>query len=176
MFSCNQNGKGARWARVTLVLALVLGMLAVPLVGCSSGDTAKASSSSASSASSDATAGKQSSSAGEAADDMTVTVTMKESVTKATDVDTPLQFAEESIEVKAPEGSNALELLQGTGREVKVEGSGDAAEVTAIGGLENGDAGAGSHWTLQLNGESVAGSPATCMPKNGDTLTWNFVK
>ncbi len=179
MLKVKRNESGTRWAKIALGLALAMGMMAVSLAGCSSGDAAKASSGSAASssaASSGTTAGDQESPAAESANDIMVTVAMKESVTKSTDVDTPLQFAEETIQVKAPEGTNALEFLQATGREVEVQGGGDDTTVTAIGGLENGDAGDGSHWVCQLNGTAIEGTPVSCIPQDGDTLTWNYVK
>ena len=169
--------------------AALLMMGALALAGCSSGGAsgtassgaaaASGTSAAASAASEASTAGSQvtaSDAAAQAGNEITVTVAMKEAVTKATDVDTPLQFAEETIDVQAPAGTSALEFLKGTGREVDVQGEGANAQVIAIGGLENGDAGEGSHWAYLLNDAEQTGSPAECIPQDGDTLTWTFVK
>ncbi len=106
---------------------------------------------------------------------MTISVSLREDVTKSTDVDTPLQFAEEHMSVVAPTGATALEVLESMGREVQTSGEGDAVEVTAIGGLENGAAGEGSHWIYEVNGETGAESPAVCTLSDGDRVQWLFV-
>lgn len=160
------KGRGICTMRSALVGALAVALLAVmacSLAGCgSSGGSAASSASSQSSAASAAPAS-----------DMAISVTLKQDVTSAEAVDTPLQFSEEQIDVKAPAGATALEVLQATGREVQTEGSGSAEQVTAIGGLVNGDA--NGKWTFQVNGEEQSGSPADVVLNDGDTLTWVFV-
>lgn len=176
-------------SKAVLMLGLAAATVCVlALVGCTAGGASSSAASASPSASAAAlsgsasadasTAGTQvtpSEAAAEAGDDITVSVAMKEAVTKATDADTPLQFAEETIGVQAPEGTSALEFLKGTGREVDVQGEGADTEVVSIGGLVNGDAGEGSHWVYELNGVEQTVSPTQCFPQEGDTLTWNFV-
>lgn len=142
------------------------------IAGCSSSGA----SSSAASSSASSSASSQASSQAVQAGDMTIHVTMQEDVTQPTDVDSPLQFAEETIDVVAPDGATALEVLQGMDREVDMTGSGDSTEVIAIGGLENGAAGEGSHWTYAVNGEAQQASPAVRTLSDGDALVWTFVK
>ncbi len=160
-----------------LVSAALLTVGLSVLAGCSSSEGASSASSSAAfsaAASSDVTS--SASSQAVQAGDMTIHVTMQEDVTQSTDVDSPLQFAEETIDIVAPDGATALEVLQGTDREVGMSGSGDSTEVTSIGGLENGAAGEGSHWTYSVNGEVQQASPAVRTLSDGDALVWTFVK
>lgn len=145
------------------VCALVCALM---LVGCAQQPASDSSASDSSAASS---------SAAEQAAEMTVSVSMREDVTKATDVDSPLQFAEEQISVVAPTGATALEVLQATGREIQTSGEGDNTEVTAIGGLANGDAGDASHWMCEVNGETQTASPAVLTLSDGDAMAWIFV-
>lgn len=105
---------------------------------------------------------------------MTIAVQLSEEVTKATDVDTPLQFADEQIDVVAPDGATALEVLKATGREVKTDDSGE--QVIAIGGLENGDAGESSCWIYEVNGAEQHESAAAFTLEDGDALAWKFVR
>lgn len=107
---------------------------------------------------------------------MTIHVTMTQDVTSTEAPDTPLQFAEESIDIVAPEGATALEALQGTDREIQTSGEGDDVEVIAIGGLENGAAGEGSHWSWTVNDEAQKASPAVVALADGDAMVWTFVK
>lgn len=107
--------------------------------------------------------------------DMTIHVAMKQDVTTSEAQDSPIQFADETIDIQALAGATALEVLQGTDREVVTSGSGDDTEVTAIGGLENGAAGAGSHWTYTVNGTEEKASPAVLTLSDGDTMEWTFV-
>lgn len=147
------------------VLACMVGLLA----GCSSGGGN-------SQAASNATPAENTSAATQApAGDITVQVTMQQDAVSAEAQDSPDQFAEETINVQAPEGATALEVLQGTNREVETSGSGDSTEVTAIGGLANGDAGAASHWTWTVNGQEQKASPAVVAMADGDTMVWTFV-
>lgn len=148
------------------VLAASLGALA----GCSgSSDEGPSSSlSAASSASSSAAATPEGS--------ITVHVTMKQDVVSSEAPDSPLQFAEETIDVVAPDGATALEVLQGTDREVKTTGEGDSTEVVAIGALERGADGAGSHWSWTVNDEEQKASPAVVTLSDGDAMVWTFVK
>lgn len=146
--------------------ALVLSPL---MMGCTSGQTAQSGSSSASSA---AVSASSSASSAVPEGDISVEVTLTESVAGSSLQETALQFSEETIAVNAPAGSTALEVLEATGREVKTD---DASEVTAIGGLGNGDAGEGSHWTYTVNGEVQTVSPGECVMQDGDQLTFDFV-
>lgn len=160
---------GMRKAAVVVsaaVLAASLGALA----GCSQGSDggASASSAAASSASSSASDAPEGS--------ITVHVTMKQDVTTSEAQDSPLQFADETIDVVAPDGATALEVLEGTDREVKTSGEGDDVEVTAIGGLEAGADGAGSHWSWTVNDEAQKASPAVVTLADGDAMVWTFVK
>lgn len=152
-------------ACMLIVAALSVGMLgcspAAPAASSSSGAVSSASSSSAS----DATE----------AGDITVTVNMSEAVTSPEAADSPLQFAEEQINVVCPDGSTAIEVLQATGREVKTDGEGVAEQVVAIGGLANGDAGESSAWTYQVNGTEQSEAPGSCVLHDGDTLSFVFV-
>lgn len=159
-------------ASVAVAAALAL-MLTPAMMGCSSNQPATPSASSSSSASSAAASASSSSSADAASEgDISVDVTLTETVAGSSLQDTALQFSEETITVNTMEGSTALEVLQGTGREVETE---DASEVISIGGLSNGDAGEGSHWTYEVNGEAQTMPPSEYVMKNGDTLTFIFV-
>ena len=141
------------------------------MMGCSSGQSSQSSASS--SASSAAVSSQSSSSAAAAAEgDITVTVTLTESVAGSSLQETALQFSEETLTVNAMEGATALEVLNATGREVETE---DATEVISIGGLSNGDAGEGSHWTYEVNGEAQTMPPSEYVMQNGDQLTFIFV-
>lgn len=161
--SKDKNIRAVRSTLVGALAAMLLMALACGLVGC--GSSGSQSASSASSQSSAASAASTS--------DMAISVTLKQDVTSAETNDTPLQFSEEQIDVNAPAGATALEVLQATGREIQTEGSGDAVQVTAIGGLVNGDA--DGKWTYQVNGEEQSASPAIVTLNDGDTLTWVFV-
>lgn len=103
-------------------------------------------------------------------------VTMKQDVVSSEAPDSPLQFSDETIDVVAPDGATALEVLQGTDREVKTSGEGDSTEVVAIGALENGADGAGSHWSWTVNDEAQKASPAVVTLADGDAMVWTFVK
>ena len=87
-------------------------------------------------------------------------VTMKQDVVSSEAPDSPLQFAEETIDVVAPDGATALEVLQGTDREVKTTGAD----------------GAGSHWSWTVNDEEQKASPAVVTLSDGDAMVWTFVK
>lgn len=148
--------------------------------GCASSSTTSSvssvSSSSAATVSSSASASSSSSSSQAAqANDMTIVVSMKEKVTQPTDVDSPLQFAEEQINVVAPLGANALEVLKATQREIETEGTGNDEMVVAIGGLSNGSAGNDSHWEYEVDGQPQTENPTECILQDGQTLTWVFV-
>ena len=158
--------------KVAFVAVAALALMLSPLMmGCSSGQSSQ---SSASSAASSSAASAQSSSASSAAadGDISVTVTMTETVAGASLEETALQFTEETVTVNTMEGSTALEALQATGREVETE---DATEVISIGGLGNGDAGEGSHWTYEVNGEAQTMPPSEYVMQDGAQLTFVFV-
>lgn len=149
----------------------------IGVVGCS----APASSSASSSASSIADVApveesSASSSAATAANgDITVELTLTESVVGAAAQETALQFSEEQATVSVPEGATVLDALNAAGREVKTQGSGDTEAVVAIGGLENGAAGADSHWEYSVNGAVQEMSPAEYALVDGDAVVFNFV-
>lgn len=158
--------------KAAVAAAAACALLLTPLMaGCSSGQS---STSSASSSASSAAVSAQSSSASSAATDgdITVSVTMTETVAGSSLEETALQFTEETVTVNTMEGSTALEALQATGREVETQ---DASEVISIGGLGNGDAGEGSHWTYEVNGEAQTMPPSEYIVQNGDQLTFIFV-
>lgn len=143
------------------------------MAGCSSGSS---SSSSASSAANVAPAQPSSSSASAAAGDMTVDVDLMQSVTSPEAPDSVNQFAEENMSVSVSDGATALDALKATGREIDTQGEGDNLEVSSIGGLVKGDAGASSHWEFSVNGQVITASPAVYTLSNGDKVTFNFVK
>lgn len=152
-----------------LIAVLTAGILmsaALIMTGCS-GQEASSSSSAADSSSA---------AVEEEPEMMTVHLTMQEDVTSPEAPDSPLQFADEEIDVQAPFNATVLEVLQASGREVKTEGTGQDLQVIAIGGLENGDAGEGSHWEFTVNGDEIGSSPARYGMAEGDTLAWTFVK
>lgn len=155
-------------AVISVAAVLCLGCL---MVGCGQDGASSGSSSSSTSQSASASSSSQAK-----AGDITVHVSLLEDVAKPEDVDTPLQFSEEQIDVQAPEGSTALEVLKATGREFETNGTDNDTEVIAIGGLENGDAGAGSRWVYAVNGNTMDASPAVYALSDGDQLTWSFVK
>lgn len=155
-----------------LVCMSLLVASCMALCGCSSGG----SDSDASSSGNDVAPVESSdSSAAPSAGQISVNIVLTEDVTKATTDDSPLQFSEEQTSVNVNEGASAYDVLQATGREVATSGTGDDLEVTAIGGLANGDAGEGSHWECALNGEAVTASPAVVTVSSGDTVTFTFV-
>lgn len=151
--------------------------LAFALAGCSGSQGAASSGSD--SLSGEAVApvesSQASSGAGEQAGAMSIELTLTEDVTKATDVDTPLQFSDEKVNVYVDQGGTALDALQSTGREVITEGDGDSVEVTSIGGLANGAAGDGSHWEFSVNGQTMRESPAVYVLSEGDQVTFTFI-
>lgn len=146
-----------------LVVLAAAALLASCLVGCSSGAPSSPDASAASASSAAPT------------NDISVNVFLTEYVTQNDEQDTPLQFSDQQINVMIPEGSNAIEVLKATGREIKTVGTGDNEQVTSIGGLGNGDAGPNSLWVYEVNGTEQTESPATCIMENGETLTWKFV-
>lgn len=157
--------------KVAFVAVAALALMLSPLMmGCSSGQSSQSSASS--SASSAATSASSSASSAAADGDITVTVTMTETVAGSSLQNTALQFSEETVTVNTMEGSTALEALQGTGRDVETE---DASEVISIGGLGNGDAGEGSHWTYEVNGETQTMPPSEYVLQNGDQVKFIFV-
>lgn len=158
--------------KVAFVVVAALALMLSPLMmGCSSGQPSQ---SSASSSASSAAVSTQSSSASSAAaaGDISVTVTMTETVAGSSLEETALQFSEETVTVNTMEGSTALETLEATGRDIETQ---DASEVISIGGLGNGDAGEGSHWTYEVNGEAQTMPPSEYVMQNGDQLTFVFV-
>ena len=142
------------------------------MMGCSSGQSSQSSASSSASSAAVSSQSASSSASAAAEGDITVTVTLTESVAGSSLQDTALQFSEETLTVNTMEGATALEVLNATGREVETE---DATEVISIGGLSNGDAGEGSHWTYEVNGEAQTMPPSEYVMQNGDTLTFVFV-
>ena len=156
----------AKVGAFALAGVLALGML----VGCSSSSSTNEAANNAAPAATNAEGVSQA-----AEGDMLISVSMKQDVTSPEAQDSPNQFAEETIDIQAPEGATALTVLEGTGREVKTSGTGDNVEVTAIGGLANGDAGDASHWTWTVNGEEQKASPAVVTMSNGDAMVWTFV-
>lgn len=107
---------------------------------------------------------------------MTVHLSLQEDVTSPEAADTPLQFADEEIDIEAPYAATVLDVLEASGREIKTNGSGNDLEVIAIGGLENGDAGEGSHWEYSVNDNPIKSSPSTYALNEGNTVVWTFVK
>lgn len=162
------NGSVSRILAV-FVMTAVLALMVGALTGCSQGASNDQANNAAPAATNEAAADSA------AEGDITVHVTMKQDVTSPEAQDSPIQFAEESIDVAAPNGATALEVLQGTDREVVTAGSGDSTEVTAIGDLANGAAGEGSHWTYTVNGQEEKASPAVFTLSDGDTMVWTFV-
>lgn len=159
--------RGAAVFAVAAALALMVGALA----GCSSESGTTQNNNDAPAA----TNATNASSVPAAEGEMTIHVTMKQEATTSEAQDSPIQFADESIDIVVPEGAMALEVLQGTDREVETSGTGDSVEVTAIGGLENGAAGEGSHWSYSVNGQDEKASPAVLTMSDGDTMVWTFV-
>ncbi len=153
-----------------VVAIMLVGALASCVVGCSPTPSATSSASSASGA-------EQSSAAsdGVKAGEMKIKVEMSEAVTSPEAADSPLQFSEEQIDVVAPDGSTAIEVLKATGREIKTEGDGANENVVAIGGLANGDAGETSAWVYRVNDVDQSEAPGTCVLQDGDTLSFVFV-
>lgn len=162
----------AKHALPCLIVAFSL-VACMGLAGCASNSAP--SSSASSSADAVAPVESSSSSAAASAGDMSIQVTLTESVVGSSPSDTPLQFSDEQTIVAVADGATALDALNATGREVKTSGSGDSIEIVAIGGLENGAAGDGSHWEYSRNGEVQAESAAVCPLSDGDELTFDFV-
>lgn len=154
---------------------VVIAALSLCMVGCSAPASSSSSASSSAQDSAASTSSSSSSSAATNADDIKVTVSMSEDVTSPEAVDSPLQFAEEQIDVVAPAGSTAIEVLKGTGREIKTEGTGADEQVTAIGGLANGDAGDASKWIYKVNDIEQNDAPGACVLNDGDTLSFVFI-
>lgn len=160
-----------------LAFALVAA-LSLCVWGCSSPSQSQNSPSSSNqeSASSSTETSSDSESHSPSVQDMTIHVQMKEAATSPEAPDSPDQFAEENINVVAPQGATALEVLKATGREVGTEAVDGGEQVISIGALINGDAGETSRWIYQVNGEDQTVPPSACGLKDGDTLTFTFVK
>lgn len=148
------------------VIAIVMGF---SLVGCSSDSPSNSSNMNV------APVESSSSSAAAAAGDISVGITLEQSVVAPEVQDTADQFSGEETTVNVAEGATALDALQATDREVTTSGSGDSVEIESIGGLGKGDAGASSHWEFSVNGQVMTESPAVYVVSNGDKLTFNFV-
>ncbi len=160
--------KGAAAALALVALTL---MMTVLLSGCASPQPAAPSASSSAASSSAAS----SDAATAPSDDITVSVLLTEDVAGSQLQETQLQFSEETLTVNAPAGADALEALQATQREVVTEQTDQGTEVVSIGGLGNGDAGEGSHWTYEVNGTVQTEAPSACILQDGDQLTFRFV-
>lgn len=180
-----KRGTG-RLPRVVLAAGL-MAALALGAWGCApaASSGAGASSSTASSAASESADASPSSASGTDVDASTsasaaqgqikVSVSLSEDVVSPEAADTPLQFADEQIDVMAPQGATAVEVLQATGREIQTQGIGAAEEVVGIGGLVNGAAGEQSRWTYQVNGQDQQGAPGACVLQDGDSLAFIFL-
>lgn len=165
----NESRKSIKAAfAVVTVLALTLSPL---MMGCSSPQPAPSQTSSSSAAASSQSSASSAAQAG----DITVNLLLTENVAGSDLQETQLQFSEEQLTVNAPAGASALEVLQGTDREIRTEETAQGTEVVAIGALGNGDAGDGSHWTYEVNGEVQTEAPSACIMQDGDQLTFRFV-
>lgn len=161
-----------RGTKAAFAAIAVLGLALAPLMmGCSSPQPAASQSSSSSAV----VSSESSASAASQAGDITVSLLLTEDVAGSELQETQLQFSEEQLTVNAPVGSTALDVLQGAGREVRTEDTAQGTEVVAIGALGNGDAGEGSHWTYEVNGETQTEAPSACVLQDGDQLTFRFV-
>lgn len=169
---CMPVAKGMRKRMVAYALgAALLAVACFGMAGCSTASDSQG----GASGDNVAPVEETSSSTAASASQMSIEVTLDEDVTKATDVDSPLQFAEEKTTVAVAEGATALDALQATGREVVTSGSGDSIEVESIGGLEKGSDGADSHWQYAVNGELQTSSPAVYVLSEGDDVVFTFV-
>lgn len=156
--------------------AAVLMASALALFGCSSGTASGPSSSATSSAGGTAPVQQDQGSDAVGNGPMAVTLELKDSLSDEYAPDSPNQFAQETLTVNTQEGATALKVLQDSGREVETTGTGDSVEIDSIGGLARGDAGAGSHWQMSVNGEVQRTSPNVTVMKSGDTLTFDFIQ
>lgn len=175
---------GFKSVAVAACATALAGVMAFAMVGCSGGSSSSSNASSSGndvapvteSSSSSSSAGSSGSEAPNDGSQISVNVTMQESITKATDVDTPFQFSDENITVSVAQDATALDALEATGREIKTSGSGDSVEVTAIGDLAAGAYDGKGHWQFSVNGEVVTASPAVYTLSDGDAVVFDFVE
>lgn len=104
--------------------------------------------------------------AGEAADDMTVTVSVTMPEGTAAD--------NQTLEVTVPAESTVYDALVATGWDVRAEDSDYGKFVTSINGVANGSEGEASGWVYTVNGEQVMEGCDAKTLAAGDSAEWSF--
>lgn len=101
-------------------------------------------------------------------------------ITLSIDYPDEADAADVSTSFKVEEGSSALDalILYGKIKEIPVAFSGgtDAGYVQGISGVMEKDYGDASGWTYKVNGESPQQSASAVILKEGDVLSWIYVK
>lgn len=154
------------------VLAVAFAAM-LALAGCASdnaatdgadGKAAPAAEQNAAPAEGDAAAAGDAAGADAAEAKVTVSVTMPEGASAAS----------ESTEVAIPAEGTVYDALMATGWDVQAEDSDYGKYVTSINGIANGSEGEMSGWVFTVNNEQVMEGCDACKLADGDTVEWTF--
>lgn len=167
-----QNTRNITKKLLASVLAAAFAAM-LALVGCASdnaatdgadGKAAPAAEQNAAPAEGDAAAAGDAAGADAAEAKVTVSVTMPEGASAAS----------ESTEVAIPAEGTVYDALMATGWDVQVEDSDYGKYVTSINGIANGSEGEMSGWVFTVNNEQVMEGCDACKLADGDTVEWTF--
>lgn len=167
-----QNTRNITKKLLASVLAAAFAAM-LALAGCASdnaatdgadGKAAPAAEQNAAPAEGDATAASDAAGADAAEAKVTVSVTMPEGASAAS----------ESAEVAIAAEGTVYDALMATGWDVQAEDSDYGKYVTSINGIANGSEGEMSGWVFTVNNEQVMEGCDACKLADGDTVEWTF--
>lgn len=167
-----QNTRNITKKLLASVLAAAFASM-LALAGCASdnavtdgvdGKAAPAAEQNAAPAEGDATAASDAAGADAAEAKVTVSVTMPEGASAAS----------ESAEVAIAAEGTVYDALMATGWGVQAEDSDYGKYVTSINGIANGSEGEMSGWVFTVNNEQVMEGCDACKLADGDTVEWTF--
>lgn len=96
-----------------------------------------------------------------------------------TEDETVLEYSEdvEGYKMQVENGATVMQILESfasqNDMEIQVASTDGTVYVTSIDGIASGDV---SAWIYEINDKSVAEKSSKYIPKNGDKITWEFIK
>lgn len=85
-------------------------------------------------------------------------------------------ISQPTVTVQIAEGENVYSLLDHTNFTVQTSGQIGKRQVTAIGGLKNGDKGENSYWVYKVNGAHYVVPAEQYVLKSGDRVEWLYTE